>query len=619
MTETIFIIENIDQDNLNNLIKKYPNYKIYCLSYSAHKKLSKINVHHDIGEFLLSEYDKSLIDQQTLQTVSNWYNNDEIRELLIFDGINLASLIELELLHYILSLYRNALSISRIIEYEKPKRVVTASYLNSLIRKICDTNSIELIEIAEYEQPMLYSDKINIKFNIGNLPISFHISRMNFNKIKKISDILIRSSKYNPDSKSKRKSILLVDFNPIIYDDLLNELSKLDKDILLLNQRRPAVWNLKSYKIVKNSKCKIVELGVFQKHIANNNSKLDSLNKNLAVLWKHNKIFSDLFQIDSLPLWDSIKDYFIKMCTLRFNESARRILLLNEFFEKTTISSILEWAETGQEEKELLYQAQKRNIQKLMLQHNLFPYSTMWKNYERFVIGFSYPFLSDKQIVWDELTKSQAISAGLQEEQLLLIGSPKHDKFFNNLNSINNGVILLATTAPTNISIEMSPFDSYVKFENLIREVCRVCKQLPNKQLIIKPHPQADYYTNITKLVKEIDKNIQIIYDANLVDLINSCELLITFNNSTIALESIILNKPTISLQFEKWAEEDKIVTMNALLSITETDQIENGIKNLLYDENIKNTYQENRRIFLDKFVNKGVSAKKLTKFLDNL
>ena len=619
MTETILIIENIDLKNLGNLVKNYQGCKIFCLSYSSHRYLSKNNIVHEVGEFLLSEDDKTLIDQKTRQATINWYNKEEVRDLLVFEGLNLGSTLEQELLHYFLSLYRKAITIFKIIETEKPKRVIIASYLNNFVKRICDAKSIELIEIGEKEHPSLYFNKINIKFNLGKFPISFHISRENFNKIKKIVEKLLQSFRLSYQLNTKRKSILLVDFNPVMYNDLLNELSKFDKDILLLNQRRPAIWNLQSLKIIKNSKCKIVQLDTFQKYLDVKSHKLDKLSENLNAVWKQDTIFDEMFQIDSFTLWDSIKDSFVKMCTLRFQESARRILLLTEFFEKTNISTILEWAETGQEEKELLYLAKKHQIPTLMLQHNLFPSSKTWDKYDRFIIGFSHPFLSDKQIIWDELTKIQALSLGIQKESLLLIGSPKHDQFFNYTPNTTKNIIILATTSASNTSIEMTPFDAYVKFENFIREVCRICKQIPDKQLIVKPHPQADYNTNITALIKEIDPTIPIVYDANLVELISSCELLITFNNSTIALESIILNKPTISLQFEKWAEEDNLVKMNALLSISEVDQVENGIKKLLYDKDIQNTYQNNRNIFLDKFVNKGSASNELAKVLDKL
>ena len=219
---------------------------------------------------------------------------------------------------------------------------------------------------------------------------------------------------------------------------------------------------------------------------------------------------------------------------------------------------------------------------------------------------------------WDNFTKQQAISFGHKEDCILLAGSPRHDNFFSANKNTTKGIIILATTSVPTISSVMSPFDSYVKFENFIREVFRIVKNLPDKRLVIKPHPHYEFLNQITELIRDIDPQIQIIYDTNLIDLINNCELLITFNNSTIALESIILEKPTISLQFEKWAEEDDIVKNNAILSISNLIDVERGILNLLYDEKFKSNMKENAQKFLQNFTNPGHASQKLAKILNS-
>ena len=53
-----------------------------------------------------------------------------------------------------------------------------------------------------------------------------------------------------------------------------------------------------------------------------------------------------------------------------------------------------------------------------------------WQKYDRFALGLSYPFESDKQIIWDQFTKQQAISFKHKEDKLILAGSPRHDNFF---------------------------------------------------------------------------------------------------------------------------------------------------------------------------------------------
>jgi len=472
--------------------------------------------------------------------------------------------------------------------------------------------------------PRSQFDEINIKYNLGSYPISFYISRTTFLKLKKILEKVI-SVIFNlaPNYKlSKNKSILLVDFNPVQYDVLINELSALNKNILLLNQRRPAIWNFTSFKIIKNSKCKIIHLDHFEKKIERKIlEQLNVVQSNLAKAWNLDSIFEGIFLVNSHSFWYSIKNSFTKICSSRFSDSVRRILLLNELFDKFNISVILEWAETGQEEKEIISIAKKRKVKSIMLQHAMDPSTDKWDKYHRFVLGgYSY-FISDKQALWGESIKRRAISYGHKEENLLVTGSPRHDNFFSANNNIKSkGIILFATTSVTGrISYEQTTIDAYLKFENFVRKVCQVVKKFPDKQLIVKPHPQPDIISKITELIHEIDPHIPILYNANLVELIKSCDVLITFNNSTVALESMILNKPTISLQIEEWAQEDEIVKKEALVSIKNIDEVENGIRKLLYDKKFKDKILENSKDFVEDYLaNRGHASSKLVKILDS-
>jgi len=254
-----------------------------------------------------------------------------------------------------------------------------------------------------------------------------------------------------------------------------------------------------------------------------------------------------------------------------------------------------------------------------MLQHGVFSNSKIWNIYDRFIGGFAHSLMSDKQSIWDKLTQKHAMSFGKKEGNILLTGSPRHDIFFNAKRSlVSNGTILLATTSIPKLSVEMSPFESHVKYEKFIHEVCHVVKKFPDKKLIVKPHPHYDILINITEMIKQIDPNIPITYDTNLVELINSCDVLITFNNSTIALEAMMLNKPVISLQSEKWAEEDNIVKMNAVLSVTKIEEIEDAIQKLLYEEKFRSDLLHNAKIFLENFANRGYASKALAKILDD-
>ena len=622
MTKSIFIVE--DLSNFNEIIKNINlshDAKVFSLTYLTHKILTKHKIEHKIGEDYLTDEDKKNIDTDSINATINWSNNKKISSYLSFDDINLSNLIELELSQYFMPFYRSATIIMRIIEKEKPDSIIISSYLNDFVERICKTRKIQITLIRTIENPSLQYDKINIKFNLGSIPISLIISRKTYLKIKRAFDKVINYIfRFKPDlNVRKEKSILLLDFNPVQYDVLIKELSLLDKNIILLNQRRPAIWNLSSLKIMTNSRCKILDLNIFEKKIKTDiENKSNTFFQSLEELWKQDSIFETVFSLDSQTLWYSIKNSLTQICNSRFRESIRRIMLLKEMFNEFNISVILEWAELGQEEKEILNLSKKIGIKSIMLQHAMFPTSKYWDKYARFVLFFTYPLLSDKQAIWGEITKRHILSYDCCKD-LVITGSPKHDIFFNTkTNQKSNGTILFATTQISGIHAENSTTDKFLKFDNFVKEVCRVAKLFPNKKLIVKPHPAPNFINNITELIKEIDPNIIISHSTNVKDLISKCDMLITFNNSTIALDSIILEKPTIVLQIEKWAEESEIVKMGAILSITEISEIENGIRKLLLDQEFKNNLIINGRKFVQTYLsNRGTASKSLANVLD--
>lgn len=623
MSKTIVLIDN--SENISELKKfsKLKNLDFYSLNHATHNKLKLEKLDHKIGDNYLSIEDRTLIDNFTINLTANWYKHPLIKDYLIFEKIELGLLVEQEFFQYFLSIIAEAVIIMKIIEIEKPTTIHTYTKLNNFVEKFCKKYEIEIINHNNEKTFQLIFDIINIKFNLWKLPINFQISRSKYFFIKnliekiffKIFNLGININKIQP------KAILLSEFNPVQYDLFFDEVSKLDKQILLLNQRRSAIWNFKSFKIIKKSKCKILNLKSLEKTFKNElENKLFLFSLELIKMWSLDKTFQEIFTINSISLWDSIYFSFKEICTSRFTESVKRIFLLTELFTIVDFSVILEWAESGQEEKELIFVGRKFGIQSLMLQHALNTTNSNWDKTDRFILsGFSYPFLSDKQVLWGQIPKNQALKYSHNSENSLIVsGSPRHDKFFLKKSFGKTGNILLATTGVSGISYLDTTFDEYSKFENFIKEVYRVSKFFPDKHLIVKPHPRSELDNPITELIKMIDPSIEIKYNADLVDLINSCDLVITFNNSTIALESMILEKPTISLQFENWANNEDIVKINGLVSINKIEDVEPIMKKLLTNEKFIEITKSNEKKFIEQyFSNPGTASKTLAKILD--
>ena len=138
--------------------------------------------------------------------------------------------------------------------------------------------------------------------------------------------------------------------------------------------------------------------------------------------------------------------------------------------------------------------------------------------------------------------------------------------------------------------------------------------------MIVKPHPQADFINNTLELINEINSNAKIILETNLPELINQCDLVISFNTSTILLESLILQKPTISLITDDWATENEIIKMNGVMVVDDIQNIESSISKIISDEDYRINLRKNANLFLENYLsNHGVASKKLVDVLNRI
>jgi predicted glycosyltransferase len=167
------------------------------------------------------------------------------------------------------------------------------------------------------------------------------------------------------------------------------------------------------------------------------------------------------------------------------------------------------------------------------------------------------------------------------------------------------------------LSADSCTTQSQVKYDKFIIEVCRIIKTLKNFQLIVKPHPSQILTEYVRNLIQEIDPDIMITEDHNNEKLFNSANLVITFNNSTTALEALILGTPVISLQTEDWANEDDIAQSNAVTCISNIPDCENKIKQILFEKDSHKTLSKNRIVFLENYLkNPGNASKSIAKIL---
>lgn len=620
MEKNIFLVDvGVDLSLLKTKIHEFPDSIIFTLDYEIHKILEKNHILHEIGENILTKEDFDEIDSCVIDLTDHCFENN-VKELTI-KNVFLPELIKHELFQYLLIQFLKPFVISKIIKNHKINTIFDFTNYSDFIKKLIFDLNIEYFSFLNNSNSALYHDKIKFTMNIFNFPLHLELSRNSFLKIKKLSQKIINFL-YNLEPKINiSKNIMLINFDPLEYGELLMELNRQNVPHFLLNTRKPAITNKKSLNVIKESNTKILDLNKFNNSTKNEIlSEKIKLEESISKIFNEEDIFRNSFSIHNISFWSCIKTSFQKICTMRFNESVERILLLTKLFNFYDISSIFVWIDVGQEEKECILVGKNFSITSIMLQHGRFQTSQIWNKFAKFLGQFPAPMLSDKQIVWGKITKQYALSHNHNENDILIGGSPRHDKFSNFSSSKNeNGIILLATTGTMFLSTDSCVTNSQIKYDDYIKEICRIVKSIPGKKLVIKSHPSQILRKFVKDIVDEMDSSIPIIENMTNQELFNSCELLITFNNSTTALEAISLGTPVISLQTEIWAKEDDIAQSNAIVSVDNINDCENAVKKILFNEEFKNELIKNGTIFLNNYMeNFGFASKTVANILKN-
>jgi len=618
MTENIILVGENIFDDVKDQFLKFPKAKIFSLNYLSHKMLEKQNIDHEIGDQLLSDSDFSMIDSFTNNLTKNWFLNNDIQDKLKFESINLGSLIQPEFYQYLLDFVSQIVQVTKILENRTYDNVIAFTKINYFISELCNKNNISCRLIQSNNSIQLSLDNYKLKFNLFNIPLSIKISRKNYLKIKNIFEKIILKLKNEKNFDNTKKSILLFEFNIENYEDLLNSFSDLNKNILFLNTRRPTIWNFRTFKIMSDKKYSIINLQNFQQFTSTKISiESEKLKNKLKKLWNSKSLLNELFSFNSLTFWPDLENSFINICNERFLESISQILLFKEFLSRTNISTILLWAEPSPEEQELIGLAKSKKINIVYLQHAMAGMEDAFKPQGNLVSHLAHDSQCDKLAVWGEPAKKYGLTYN-STKNIFVTGSPRHDKFFNHNNFSQKKYVLFATTKPNPLFSKTLTTDSISNFLSFITETCTIFSNLPQKNLILKPHPTPVNTLDVVKIAEKIDSNISITYDSNVLKLLQNCEFLITTNNSTIALEAMMLNKPVISLQTESLALTENVVKYNALLSVSNKEDIKKSVETLFYDKKFKEELLKNAKNYLDDFFsNQGSSSKFLTQLIN--
>lgn len=601
-------------------IKEKENTKIFSCDYTSHKKLKELGIFHHIAENILDSNERIEIFNLA-KRFQNWYKNDSLKKFNL-NGVNLLGLLDgIELHLLIIEKLINFYTIKKILDTEAPNSIECSDKIKNIILLIKKDNILKIKINSKEEKEDLLWDSINIKQNFMGIPISIKISRVKFHKLKNILDKTVSSIFglwFNLKNKEK-KTILILEMYPPVYEELFKNLKNKDVNIIIINQRRPVTYDLKSINVLKKCNCKLISKNdIFEKNDLEKIKIIKSeFRQKISNFWDED-ILNKIFKIDDFIFWSLIKDELKEVFTKRLDEYIESIFFAKSIFAKINISCILSLYDIGETEKVFL-ESKNEDTKSFLLEHG---FSLLFEDSKTFATLISYDNFRDNIIVWSEYQKQFLISNyKINSDRIFALGSPRHDVLNQMNHNKKKGADIQVLIAPTPIT-QLQGFDTteiHEKYDNLIMNICKILEKYNNIKIIFKMHPsQSEHNNELIKIIKKYSKKVPIYLLNPISELIQKSDFIITITPegwapSTIILESMILEKPVMNIILDEKMYEFEYIKQNAVISIPYSSDLENNIKEFLFDEQLKHDLIKNSKLFIKGFLkNQGSASEKI-------
>ena len=611
------------------------NTKILAFDLPTHHELSNLGISHSLSDDYLKRDEREDLYDFVI-SLYNWYDQIPETKNLELDGINLLSIMNpFEFHEYFLTNLITFFSIKKIIEEEKPDEIFVTGRLSKFLHPFFDKQHVTILNDTNvtYEKggqdKGFTADQIELRFNILSKPISIYISKKTYSKIKNIyENTLCNLFNLWFDVTNKKKGILLLEFNPDAYKELLINLNKTNKPIILLNRRRSAIWNKESLKILKMcNNCKILN---YKKFLNSKDKKyLSQLKKkyqeNLQNLWNNDEIFANIFSKSGISFWHIVKRKMVSLYDNRLYDYLEYLVTTKKILESTSIGSIAMLNEIGETESTVLKINKSKNPT-FLFQHGFIRYDPSISEIQwRYENQKMIPLRSDNFLIWGESDYEFFTKFGIQTNKLKITGSPRHDSYFNYTKNHNNSKTILLTLVPITDISGLGDTNLAVKYEELLTNIINIINNISGVTIIVKLHPGESWHnSSLLEFFQKNHKNILVYQIRSPMELIQSSDLVINVSGairasetSTIMLESMILHKPTLEISLDEQFKNLEYDDITPIVSLSYRANIEKYIKKMLDDDEFKQILLQKNKLHLKKFLaNHGKASQETTNML---
>ena len=614
--KNLYILQDINEEKLSEL--KEENAVFIAFDYISHKTLAKNKIKHNLIDDYINKNDRKEIFQFCSTCLKQYERSNESD--LKFHNIDLVSIVDRNELHeFLMDLVPKIKALKKIIDKGLYDTIFVSSDIYEIFSETKFKSNIKFLN--KIEKNLLTLEKVDIPLNFEIMETKFTISRKKYKMLKgnieKTTTGLFRLRK----NYENKKKIVLVEFDPEIYHDLLQEINKHGFQPVLVNFRKTATASLRSIKYLKksNSLVMLAEDWLKKSQFEEiKSARANFLNKIKNVT--KNKIFLPNFFYEEIDFNVIIQKKINDILVQRLDEYLTQILVAESIENANDVSGIITLNFSGETEK--IFSRIKSDIPVILLQHAFANYT---KSISYFDILDDYHLIKHRIAVWGDIIKDYLIHVkSIPENKIIVSGSPKYDSYSRIEKNKKNQKIMLVTLRPIITHMEGPRIELYEKYEKTLHKLIQISKDVENLQIIFKLHPQQNISNQIIiNMIKE-NEGIKILQFEPIKELLADCDLHVNiapdnFDASSVILEAMMMGKPTLNIQLQKNEIEFEFIKDNAIKSVYYDSNIERSVLDLISHHRTDELFN-NSQNFLNKYMkNRGNAAKKLIDSIEDL
>ena len=577
MVQKIILVDSTF-DLINNLdIINDKQNKIITVDHDVHKKLDEKNIQHSVSEIFIDNLKLKKIEAESIK-FTNWCNNQEIKNILSYNEIEIGELFRLEFHNFLIPFIKKNYELHEIKKKFNEFQIICSSSFYHIVKNIfknvkkIDDNNRNII---------LEDDKINYRiFDKINL----EISKEKFEKLRKISELTLKQFIKKEKLLKNNKTGALIEFDTLKFEKLFMNIKNYPLEIFLYNQRRPIYWNKKSFTIIKNSNIIPYSISNSKNENKSNDKEAERIFNEFEKFLINSSFLKDYFIFEGESFGESLRPFLLQITKKKIHEAIKAINTGIEFINFSNISFIVILSEIGFTEQIMINLAKKRNIKIILLQHGLFFYVKDALEYNE--LTGALPTRADNYFTWGVESAEYAESIGFSKDKIRIIGNMNLEREFEKSNRYSEKKqILLLATGPRNTRYAGYDSRELDKFEEIVLEICKTTSEL-NLQLIIKQHSDPSEH-ELTKNIEKKFSNVKILKNSDPLPLQYSSDIVLSLGLTTGILEAQFFDKPVVLFQIDYELFEIKENLMKSCLN-TNLKEFKEKLSNLIIDRNLQ-------------------------------